>query len=64
MKNECDFTYIGARVKPELHDLVQKVSKERGMNTADFIRFLVKRELAEFSYLSKDTKKAFGIPKR
>ena len=59
MENET--VYIGARVTPDLRDLVQKVSEERGQNVSDFIRFLVKRELAKLSFLPEDTKKAFGI---
>jgi len=53
--------YIGARVDPQLRDLVEKVSKERGMNISDFIRFLIKRELAQLGFLPEDTRKAFGI---
>ena len=53
--------YIGARVEPKLKELVEKVAKERGMNVSDFIRFLVKRELARLSFLPEETKKAFGL---
>jgi len=53
--------YIGARVEPELKELIEKVAKERGMNVSDFIRFLVKRELARLSFLPDETKKAFGL---
>ena len=53
--------YIGARVEPELKALIEKVAKERGMNVSDFIRFLVKRELARLSFLPEETKKAFGL---
>lgn len=34
------------------------------MNMSDMIRFLVRRELAEFNYLTDDVKKAFGIPNK
>ncbi len=53
--------YIGARVEPDLKELVEKISQAQGMNVSNFIRFLIKRELATLSYLSDDTKKAFGI---
>lgn len=60
MKMEAT-VYIGARVEPELKKLIEKVAKERGMNVSDFIRFLVKRELARLSFLPEETKKAFGL---
>jgi hypothetical protein len=31
------------------------------MNTSDYLRYLVKRELANLGYLSKDVQKTFGI---
>lgn len=55
--------YIGTRIEPYLKDIVEKVAKEQGMNVSDFLRFLVKRELAALSFLSEDTKKAFGMLK-
>lgn len=61
MSEDNKLVYIGARVTPTIHELVQKVSDSRGMNTSDFIRFLIKRELAKLSFLPEDTKKAFGI---
>ena len=54
-------TYIGTRIEPEIKEIVEKVAKEQGMNVSDFIRFLVKRELAKLSFLPDDTKKAFGL---
>ena len=60
---QTETEYIGTRVEPELKRLIQKVAKERGMNVSDFIRFLVKRELAKLSFLPKETKKAFGLLK-
>jgi len=53
--------YIGARVEPELKELIQKVALERGMNLSDLLRFLIRRELAELNFLSEETKKAFGL---
>lgn len=55
--------YIGARVKPELKELIEKVSKARGMNVCDFIRYLILRELAELGFLPDYYKKAFGLLK-
>ena len=56
--------YIRAKVSCKLRDLVKKVAEQRGMNMSDMIRFLVRRELAEFNYLTDDVKKAFGIPNK
>ena len=55
--------YIGVRVEPELKEIIEKVAKERGMNVSDFLRFLIRRELAELSFLPEETKKAFGLLK-
>jgi hypothetical protein len=60
---EIETVYIGTRIEPYLKEIVEKVAKERGMNVSDFLRFLVKRELAALSFLSEDTKKAFGMLK-
>jgi len=54
-------SYIGTRIEPEIKEIVEKVAKEQGMNVSDFLRYLVKRELAKLSFLGEDTKKAFGI---
>ena len=56
-------TYIGTRIEPELKEIIEKVAKERGMNVSDFLRFLIRRELAELSFLPEETKKAFGLLK-
>lgn len=53
--------YIGARVEPELKEILQKVAKQRGMNLSDLLRFWVKRELARLGFLSEEAKKAFGL---
>ena len=56
-------TYIGTRIEPELKEIIEKVAKERGMNVSGFLRFLIRRELAELSFLPEETKKAFGLLK-
>jgi len=53
--------YIGCRVETELKDLIEKVSKERGMPVSSFLRFAIKKELARLDYLSEETKKALGV---
>ena len=63
LEMEKEPVYIGTRVEPSLKELVEKVAKEQGMNVSDFLRFLVKRELAKLSFLPEDTKKAFGMLK-
>jgi len=53
---------IGARVSPEIHSLVDTVSRARGEDISSFIRRLVFTELAELNYLPDEQKKALGIP--
>jgi len=54
-------TYIGTRVEPELKELIEKVSRERGEDLSDFLRRAVKKELASLNFLSEETKKALGV---
>lgn len=51
--------YIATRVDGEVKNLIEKVCAARGLSIADFLRYLVKRELAEHNYLP-EAKKAFG----
>jgi len=41
--------------------LLKEVSKNRGQDVSDFIRFSVKRELARLSFLSDKEMKSLGI---
>ena len=63
LKMKTEPVYIGTRIEQDLKDLVEKVAKEQGMNVSDFLRFLLRRELAKLSFLPEDTKKAFGLLK-
>lgn len=56
-------TYVGCRIDPQIKEIAERVSKERGSNLSNFIRYLVIRELASLSYLSGSTKKALGFSK-
>ncbi len=53
---------IGARVSPEIHSLVDEVSRARGEDISSFIRRLVLTELANLHYLPDEQKKALGFP--
>jgi antitoxin component of RelBE/YafQ-DinJ toxin-antitoxin module len=55
--------YIGTRVDSNIKGIVKIVARNRGMDVSDFLRFLVRRELAELSFLPDETKKAFGLLK-
>ena len=52
---------IGVRFPSEDRDLLRQVCKFRGEDMSGFIRRAVKRELAELSYYTKETKKALGV---
>ena len=56
-------TYVGCRIDPKIKEIAELVSKERGSNLSNFIRYLLIRELASLSYLSDGTKKALGFSK-
>lgn len=55
------YSYIGAKVDVELKELIETVAKERGMNVSDFLRYSVRKELADLGYLTNNTRKALGI---
>lgn len=54
--------YVGTRLDEKTKRLMETVAAERGMNVSDFLRFLIRRELAMLSFLPTETKKAFGLP--
>ena len=45
----------------DIHDLVDKVSSERGENKSSFMRRAIYTLLAKMSYLSNEQKKALGV---
>jgi antitoxin component of RelBE/YafQ-DinJ toxin-antitoxin module len=56
-----EVTYIGTRIDATTKDLIETVAREQGMNTSSFLRFVLRRELANLSFLPTVTKKAFGL---
>ncbi len=55
---------ISVRIDSKTIALVNKISKERGEQLADFVRRSIRTELANLGYLNEDTKKALGIDKK
>ncbi|MEM3872507.1 MAG: hypothetical protein QXE05_08105 [Nitrososphaeria archaeon] len=49
------------RLKPELKELLKKVSEARKESMSSFIKRAILLELARLSYLSEDEKKALGV---
>jgi len=52
---------LGFRIEPEIRDLIKEIAKRRDIDLADFMRELVKRELAELGYLSEEERRAFDL---
>jgi hypothetical protein len=53
--------YIGAKIEPEIRELVKNVARRRGENTSTFLRRALIKELAQLSFLPDETKKALGV---
>jgi len=53
--------YIGAKIEPEIRELVRNVAEKRGENISTFLRRALIKELAELSFLPNETKKALGM---
>lgn len=54
--------HIGVRIPPKDFRLLKEVSRARGIDVSDFVRQVVRSELAKLSYLDDTAKKALGIP--
>jgi hypothetical protein len=52
---------IDVRLDPKVNRLIRSVASARGQDVSNFVRALIKAELARLSYLSPDEKKALGI---
>ena len=52
---------IVVRLDPKLNQLLRKVAKARGQDISNFVRPVIKTELARLSYLSPEEKKALGL---
>jgi hypothetical protein len=53
--------HIVFRVDEHLKKLVEEVAKLRGERVSDFVRRVIKIELAKLSYLTPAEKKALGV---
>jgi len=53
---------IGLRLHSKDLTVLKKICEARGENPSVFARRAIKKELALFSYLSPEEKKALGIP--
>jgi len=50
------------RLDPNLHEIIKKVSSARGQDMSNFLREIIKAELARLSFLTDFEKKALGVP--
>jgi len=55
---------IVVRIDPKIDRLLRKVAKARGQDVSNFLRVVIRTELARLSYLSTAEKKALGVPHR
>jgi hypothetical protein len=53
--------HVGVRLNPSDKKLLVAVCDARGEDVSNFIRRLVRRELASLNYFPEDVKKAFGL---
>ena len=52
--------FYAFRIPKNDYELIKQVAKYRGMDLADLLRELIRRELARLSYLPEEEKKAIG----
>jgi len=55
--------FVAFRDEPEIIDLIDQVSSDKGIDRSDFIREAIRRRLADLSFFSTERKKALGIGK-
>ena len=53
--------HVGVRLPDEDRELLFRVCDARGESVSNFLRKLVRRELASMSYYSDEVKKATGV---
>jgi len=54
-------TVYGLRLDKETYDLIGDVARRRGIDLADLIRELIRKELARLGYLSPEDQQALGM---
>ena len=52
--------FYAFRIPRRDYELIKQVARYRGMDLADLLRELIRRELARLSYLPEEEKKAIG----
>jgi len=55
---------IGVKMLPSDYDLLKEIARGRGIDVSDFVRQLIRSELARLNYFDDDTKKALGLATR
>ena len=48
---------VGIRLDPSTYELIQKVAEVQGIGACDFVRWSVKRELAELGVIPDDERR-------
>jgi len=55
--------FVAFREDEEIINLMDQVSKSRGIGRSDFIREAIRKCLADLSFFTPDVKKALGVAK-
>jgi len=55
------FVQFNIKIEERDLDLIHRISKKRGENSADFARRSIKKEIARLGFLTKEEVKALGI---
>lgn len=54
---------VGAKIGESEFELIKKVAGLRGEDVSSFLRRAIRKELAELSFLDRESKRALGISK-
>ena len=54
--------FVTTRLEPEILEILTKVSSNRGESKASLVRRAILKELAHLKYLSRERRKALGLP--
>ena len=53
--------YVAFKEEEEIVELLDQIVSSKGIDRSDFIREAIRKELANLSYFSEETKKALGV---
>lgn len=53
--------YVAFREEEDIVDLLDQVTKNKGIDRSDFIREAIRKRLADLSFLDANQKKALGV---